>query len=163
MDVSFEKANFKKYLTNEARKAHSPDNVPVKEQSQRNKSNRDSLKMHHTAGSIPIAKYKYKQAKTTRIEPNPVECFKMFHMSKAKDGGKEWASEQVEALHTKLEIKKAVAQDQGFEVDELNIYREVVKKTSHGRVLGMGSCIKAKDVYDYCEGSSKHARVDKTK
>ncbi|KAK1575041.1 hypothetical protein Q3G72_002075 [Acer saccharum] len=83
-------------------------------------------------------------------------------MSKTKNGGKEWASEQAEALHTKLEIKKAVAQDQGFEVDELNIYREVVRKASHGRVLGMGSCIKAKDVYGYCEGSSKHARVDKT-
>ncbi|KAK3229819.1 hypothetical protein Dsin_001700 [Dipteronia sinensis] len=128
---------FKKYLTKEARKAHPPDNVPVKvwekmvdkwmdedwqEQSQRNKSNRDSLKMHHTSGSIPIAKYKYEQVKTTGIEPSPIECFKMFHMSKTKDGGKEWTSEQAEALHAKLEAKKATAQDQGFEIDELNIY-----------------------------------------
>ncbi|KAK4848711.1 hypothetical protein QYF36_016433 [Acer negundo] len=81
--------------------------------------------MHHTAGSIPIAKYKYEQAK--------------------------------------LEVKKASAQDQGFEIDGLNIHREVVGKASHGRVLGMGLGIKAKDVYGCCEGSCKHARVNKTK
>ncbi|KAL5779321.1 hypothetical protein ACOSQ2_010058 [Xanthoceras sorbifolium] len=82
-------------------------------------------------------------------------------MLKTKDGGKEWASEHVEALHAKLEAKKASAQDQGFEIDELNIYREVVGKASHGRVLGMGSGIKANDVYGCCEGSCKRVRVDK--
>ncbi|KAL5846411.1 hypothetical protein ACOSQ3_009935 [Xanthoceras sorbifolium] len=84
------------------------------------------------------------------------KCFKIFHMLKTKDGGKEWASE-----HAKLEAKKASAQDQGFEIDELNIYREVVGKASHGRVLGMGSGIKANDVYGCCEGSCKRVRVDK--
>ncbi|KAK2655558.1 hypothetical protein Ddye_008610 [Dipteronia dyeriana] len=166
----------KKYLTKEARKAHLPENVPMEvwekmvdkwmdekwqEQSQRNKSNRNSLKMHHTSGSIPIAKYKYEQVKITGIEPSPIECFKMFHMSKTNDGGKEWASEQAEALHAKFEAKKAGAHDQGFEIDELNKYHEVVGKASHGRVLGMGSGIKAKDVYGCCEGSCKRARVDK--
>ncbi|KAK3183738.1 hypothetical protein Dsin_031024 [Dipteronia sinensis] len=102
------------------------------------------------------------KVKTTGIEPSPIECFKMFHMSKTKNSGKEWTSEQTEALHAKLEAKIAVAQDQGFEIDELNIYHEVVGKASHGRVLGMGSCIKAKDVYGCCEGSSKLPRVDKT-
>ncbi|KAK1548745.1 hypothetical protein Q3G72_014747 [Acer saccharum] len=168
---------FKKYLTKEARKTHPPNNVPVKvwekmvdkwmdedwqEKSQRNKSNRDYLKMHHTAGSIPIAKYKYEQVKTTGVEPSPIECFKMLHMSKTKDGGKEWASEKAEALHATLEAKKASAQDQGLETDELDIYREVVGEGSHGRVLGMGSGIKAKDVYGCCERSCKRARVDKT-
>ncbi|KAI9182558.1 hypothetical protein LWI28_026608 [Acer negundo] len=58
-----------------------------------------------------------------------------------------------EMAKAKLEVKKASAQDQGFEIDGLNIYREVVGKASHGRVLGMGSGIKAKDVYGCCEGS----------
>ncbi|KAH7569493.1 hypothetical protein JRO89_XS06G0173100 [Xanthoceras sorbifolium] len=75
-------------------------------------------------GSIPLAKYKYEQAK--------------------------------------LEAKKVSAQDQRFETDELNIYREVVGKASHGRVLGMGSDINANDVYSCREGSIKRARVDKT-
>ncbi|KAK2633857.1 hypothetical protein Ddye_028649 [Dipteronia dyeriana] len=118
--------------------------------------------MHHMSGSVPIVKYKYEQVKTTAIEPSPIECFKMFHISKTKDGGKEWANEQSEALHIKLEANKATAQNQGFQIDELNIYREVVRKTSHGRVLGMGSGIKAKDVYGCCEGSCKHAGVNKT-
>ncbi|KAK0606131.1 hypothetical protein LWI29_034408 [Acer saccharum] len=86
----------------------------------------------------------------------------MFHMSKTKDGGKEWASEQAKALHAKLEANKASAQNQCFEIDELNIYREVVEKASHGQVLGMGLGIKVKDVYGCCEGSCKRARVDKT-
>ncbi|KAK2644702.1 hypothetical protein Ddye_019897 [Dipteronia dyeriana] len=64
-------------------------------------------------------------------------------------------------VKAKLEAKKAAAHDQGFEIDELNIYREVVGKASHGRVLGLGSGIKAKDVYGCCEGSCKRARVDK--
>ncbi|KAK4849599.1 hypothetical protein QYF36_026455 [Acer negundo] len=81
--------------------------------------------MHHTASSIPIAKYKYEQAK--------------------------------------LEVKKASAQDQGFEIDGLNIYREVVGKASHGRVLGMGSGIKAKDVYGCCEGSSMKDELEQLK
>ncbi|TXG58070.1 hypothetical protein EZV62_015899 [Acer yangbiense] len=169
---------FKKYLTKEARKAHPPNNVLVKvwekmvdkwmdedwqEQSQRNKSNRDSLKMHHTAGSIPIAKYKYEQVKTTGVEPSPIECFKMFHMSKTKDGEKEWASERQKlCMYAMLEAKKASAQDQGLEIDELNIYHEVVGEGSRGRVLGMGSGIKAKDVYGCCERSCKRARVDRT-
>ncbi|TXG72813.1 hypothetical protein EZV62_001392 [Acer yangbiense] len=118
--------------------------------------------MHHTTSSIPIAKYRYEQVKTTGIEPSPIECFKMFHMSKTKDGGKEWASEKAEALYAKLEAKKASAQDQGLETDELNIYHEVVGKASHGPVLGMGSGIKAKDVYGCCERSCKRERVDKT-
>ncbi|KAK3185008.1 hypothetical protein Dsin_032294 [Dipteronia sinensis] len=63
----------------------------------------------------------------------------------------------------KLEAKKAAAQDQGFEIDELNKYSEVVGKESHGRVLSMDSGIKAKDVYGCCEGSCKRARVDKLK
>ncbi|KAH7565045.1 hypothetical protein JRO89_XS09G0118900 [Xanthoceras sorbifolium] len=82
-------------------------------------------------------------------------------MSKTKDGEKEWASEYAEALHAKLEAKKESAQDQGFKIDELNIYHEVVGKASHGRVLGMGLGIKANDVYGCCEGSCKRARVDK--
>ncbi|KAH7529533.1 hypothetical protein JRO89_XSUnG0034300 [Xanthoceras sorbifolium] len=110
-------------------------------------------------GSVPIAKYKYEQVKKIGIEPSPIECFKIFHMLKTKDGGKEWASEHVEALHAKLEAKKASAQDQGFEIDELNIYREVVGKASHGRVLGMGSGIKANDVYGCCEGSCKRLKA----
>ncbi|KAL5741826.1 hypothetical protein ACOSP7_028558 [Xanthoceras sorbifolium] len=62
-------------------------------------------------------------------------------------------------IDEKLEAKKASAQDQGFETDELNIYREVVGKASHDCVLSMGSSIKAKDVYGYCEGSCKRARI----
>ncbi|KAL5758261.1 hypothetical protein ACOSP7_020872 [Xanthoceras sorbifolium] len=165
---------FKKYPTKEARKAHPPDNVPVKvweqmvdkwmdEDCQRNKSNRECLKMHHTAGSVPNTKYKYEQVKTIGIEPSPIEYFKIFHMSKTKDGEKEWASEYAEALHVcaKLEAKKESAQDQGFKIDELNIYHEVVGKASHGRVLGIGLGIKANDVYGCCKGSCKRARVDK--
>ncbi|KAL5769838.1 hypothetical protein ACOSP7_013992 [Xanthoceras sorbifolium] len=61
----------------------------------------------------------------------------------------------------KWETKKASAQDQGFKTDELNLYREVVEKASHVRVLAMGSSIQAKNVYGCCEGSCKRARVDK--
>ncbi|KAK0574407.1 hypothetical protein LWI29_023128 [Acer saccharum] len=150
---------FKKYLTKEAQKAHPPNNVPVKvwekmvdkwmdedwqERSQRNKSNRDYLKMHHTAGSIPIAKYKYEQG-LNLVQLSVLKCFICQKQRTAT-----------------LEAKKASAQDQGLETDELDIYREVVGEGSHGRVLGMGSGIKAKDVYGYCERSCKRARVDKT-
>ncbi|KAL5752734.1 hypothetical protein ACOSQ2_023241 [Xanthoceras sorbifolium] len=97
----------------------------------------------------------------TGIKPSPIECFKIFHLSKTKYGGKEWASKHAEALHAKLKAKKVSAQDQGFEIDESNIYREVVGKASHGRVLGMGSGIKANDIYGCCKGSCKRAKVDK--
>ncbi|KAL5823227.1 hypothetical protein ACOSQ4_021127 [Xanthoceras sorbifolium] len=132
---------FKKYPTKEARKAHPPDNVPVKVWEQMVDKWMDEdwqcLKMHHTAGSVPNTKYKYEQVKTIGIEPSPIEYFKIFHMSKTKDGEKEWASEYAEALHV------------------------LVGKASHGRVLGIGLGIKANDVYGCCKGSCKRARVDK--
>ncbi|KAK3184784.1 hypothetical protein Dsin_032070 [Dipteronia sinensis] len=62
-----------------------------------------------------------------------------------------------------METKITNAREEGSKVNEWDIYRETVGEPSHGRILGLGVGVKAKDVY----GSSreeiyKHARVDKT-
>ncbi|KAH7566441.1 hypothetical protein JRO89_XS08G0161600 [Xanthoceras sorbifolium] len=111
--------------------------------------NNHNLEMHIYQGRFSS----HCKVKMTGIKPSLIECFKIFHLSKTKYGGKEWASKHAEALHAKLKAKKVSAQDQGFEIDESNIYREVVGKASHGRVLGMGSGIKANDIYGCCKGS----------
>ena len=62
-----------------------------------------------------------------------------------------------------METKIINAREEGFEVNEWDIYRETVREPSHGRILGLGVGVKAKDVYGpSSEGSYKRARVDKT-
>ncbi|TXG53726.1 hypothetical protein EZV62_018982 [Acer yangbiense] len=62
-----------------------------------------------------------------------------------------------------METKIKNAREEGCEVNEWDIYRETVGEPSHGRILGLGVGVKAKDVYgSSSEGSYKRARVDKT-
>ncbi|KAL5857409.1 hypothetical protein ACOSQ3_004867 [Xanthoceras sorbifolium] len=132
---------FKKYLTKKARKAHSPDNVPIKvwekmvdkwmdEGWQILFLHKNCLKMHHTASLVSIAKYKYEQI---------------------KDDGEEWASEHTEALYVCIT----------FYIQFVFNFFKLFRKASHGQVLSMGSGIKAMDVYGCCKESCKRARVDK--
>ncbi|KAL0011401.1 hypothetical protein SO802_006509 [Lithocarpus litseifolius] len=78
----------------------------------------------------------------TSSEPSPIDCFKKFH---TKKDDKEWAIDDAKTLY---------------------IFREVVGEPRHGRILGMGIGIKAKDVYGLTssgKGCSKCCREDFTK
>ncbi|KAL5790805.1 hypothetical protein ACOSQ2_005693 [Xanthoceras sorbifolium] len=159
---------FKKYKSPKDRIAHPPNNVSAvvwkqmvdkwtdakwQDKSKQNANNQSNVQMYHTTGSVPYAKYRYEQLRQNGVEPSPIECFKKFNMSKTKDGGEKWTSEKAKELHEKMEFKKkSVAVNQDSEIDDWDIYREVVG-TSHGYVLGMGRGIKAED------GSCKRARV----
>ena len=57
--------------------------------------------------------------------------------------------------------KKAKAISKGTNTNDYQIFCDVVGEPSHGRILGMGIGIKAKDVYSLTsssKGCSKHAK-----
>ncbi|CAL9013076.1 unnamed protein product [Prunus brigantina] len=117
------------------------------DQSKRNKSNREKSTIMHTTGSIPMAKYQKDEFDRTGIEPSPIDCFKKFHISKGKNGeGENWPSEKAKELYEKMENKKAAVEQENLDVNDWDIYREVIAP-SHGRVLGLGGGVKAKDAY----------------
>ena len=65
-----------------------------------------------------------------------------------------------------MDAIKAKAVSEGTKTNDYQIFREVVGEPSHGRVLGMGIGIKAKDVYGLTssgKGCSKHCKEDFTK
>ena len=65
-----------------------------------------------------------------------------------------------------MDAIKAKAVSEGTKTNDYQIFREVVGEPSHGRVLGMGIGIKAKDVYGLTlsgKGCSKRCREDFTK
>ncbi|KAK2638260.1 hypothetical protein Ddye_026055 [Dipteronia dyeriana] len=96
----------------------------------------------------------------TGKEPCPIECFKKFHVRKNSEA---WTHEKAEELYKQMETKITNAREEGSEVNDWDIYRETIGEPSHGRILGLGVGIKAKDVYgSSSEGSYKRARVDKT-
>ena len=62
--------------------------------------------------------------------------------------------------------KKAKAISKGTKTNDYHIFREVVGEQNHGRILGMGIGIKAKDVYSLTssgKGCSKHCKEDFSK
>ncbi|TXG57077.1 hypothetical protein EZV62_018390 [Acer yangbiense] len=166
---------FKKHKSNGDCYVHCPDNLPPsvwremvkkwmkqgwQDKSVRNKNNKDSVDIHHTIGSVPIAKYKSEEIEKTRKEPCLIECFKKFHVRKKS---KVWTHDKAEELYKQMETKIKNAREERSEVNEWDIYREKVGEPSHGHILGLGVSIKAKDVYgSSSEGSYKRARVDKT-
>ncbi|BBN69469.1 hypothetical protein Prudu_958S000200 [Prunus dulcis] len=88
------------------------------------------------------------QLDRTGIEPSPIDCFKTFHVSKAKNGGEEsWPSEKAKELFEKMENKKVSATEDENEVDDWDIYKEVIGGPSHGHILGLGGGYSTKDVY----------------
>ncbi|KAK4847845.1 hypothetical protein QYF36_006454 [Acer negundo] len=128
--------------------AHPPDNVsPVvwkemvdkwmdakcQNKSKKSPNSQKSVQMCHTAGSVSFAKYKYEQVKQTGVEPNPIDSFKKFNMSKTKDGEAKWSKE--------------AAANQDYKVDDWDIYLEVVGEASHGHVVGLGRGMKPEDVF----------------
>ncbi|KAL6292966.1 hypothetical protein ACE6H2_001108 [Prunus campanulata] len=50
------------------------------------------------------------------------------------------------SLQEKMENKKAAVEQENLDVNDWDIYKEVIAP-SHGRVLGLGGGVKAKDVY----------------
>ncbi|CAL9012895.1 unnamed protein product [Prunus brigantina] len=119
----------------------------MNDQSKRNKSNREKSTIVHTTGSVPMAKYQKDEFDRTGIEPSPIDCFKKFHISKGKNGeGENWPSEKAKELYEKMENKKADVEQENLDVNDWDIYREVIAP-SHGRVLGLGGGVKAKDAY----------------
>ncbi|CAL2228503.1 unnamed protein product [Prunus armeniaca] len=103
------------------------------DKSKRNKSNRAKSTVVHTTGSVPMEKYRKDELDRTGIEPSPIDCFKKFHVSKPKNGGEEsWPS---------------CCNGDENEVDDWDIYKEVIGGPSHGRILGLGGGYSTKDVY----------------
>ncbi|CAL8175809.1 unnamed protein product [Prunus armeniaca] len=154
---------FQKYKSTGQRYANRPENVPDpsiwiamvdewlkpewQDQSKRNKSNREKSTIVHTTGSVPMAKYQKDELDRTGIEPSPIDCFKKFHISKGKNGeGENWPSEKAKELYEKMENKKAAVEQENLDVNDWDIYREVIAP-SHGSVLGLGGGVKAKDAY----------------
>ncbi|KAL0012247.1 hypothetical protein SO802_007355 [Lithocarpus litseifolius] len=128
-----------------------------------NKGNRNKSKIFSTTGSVPMAKYRYEMYLETGSEPSPIDCFKKFH---TKKDGKEWATNHAKTLYDKMDAIKAKAVSEGTKTNDYQIFREVVGEPSHGRILGMGIGIKAKDVYGLTssgQGCSKRCREDFTK
>ncbi|KAK9989296.1 hypothetical protein SO802_029535 [Lithocarpus litseifolius] len=98
----------------------------------------------------------------TGSKPSPIDCFNKFH---TKDG-KEWATDHAKTLYEKMDAIKAKAVSEGSKTNDYQIFHEVVGEPSHGRALGMGIGIKAKDVYGLTsssKGCSKRYREDFTK
>ncbi|KAL6284594.1 hypothetical protein ACE6H2_015523 [Prunus campanulata] len=103
------------------------------------------------------------QLDRTGIEPSPIDCFKKFHVSKPKNGGEEsWPSEKAKELFEKMENKKVAATEDGNEVDDWDIYKEVIGGPSHGRILGLGGGYSTKDVYpSYNQGCNKRICLER--
>ncbi|VVA31565.1 PREDICTED: LOC107623553 isoform [Prunus dulcis] len=154
---------FKKYKTTGDRYTHCPLGISQdvwsklvdhwlqptwQDKSKRNKSNRSKSTIVHTTGSVPMEKYRKDELDRTGIEPSPIDCFKKFHVSKPKNGGEEsWPSEKAKELFEKMENKKVAATEDENEVDDWDIYKEVIGGPSHGRILGLGGGYSTKDVY----------------
>ncbi|XP_075666058.1 uncharacterized protein LOC142635884 [Castanea sativa] len=69
-------------------------------------------------------------------------------------------------LQEKMDAIMAKVVFEGTKTNDYQIFREVVGEPSHGRILGMGIGIKAKDVYgltSFSKDSSKSCREDFTK
>ncbi|BBH05592.1 hypothetical protein Prudu_017034, partial [Prunus dulcis] len=133
---------FKKYKTTGDRYTHCPLGISQdvwsklvdhwlqptwQDKSKRNKSNRSKSTIVHTTGSVPMEKYRKDELDRTGIEPSPIDCFKKFH--------------------EKMENKKVAATEDENEVDDWDIYKEVIGGPSHGRILGLGGGYSTKDVY----------------
>ncbi|XP_030946440.1 uncharacterized protein LOC115970942 [Quercus lobata] len=128
-----------------------------------NKENKNKFKIFSITGSVPMAKYRYEMYLETGSEPSPIDCFKKFH---TKKDGKEWATDHAKTLYEKMDAIKAKVVFEGTKTNDYQIFHEVVGEPSHGRVLGMGIGIKAKDVYGLTsssKGCSKRYREDFTK
>ncbi|KAL0011767.1 hypothetical protein SO802_006875 [Lithocarpus litseifolius] len=138
-----------------------------------NKDNRNKFKIFSTVGSAPMANYRYEMYLETGSEPSPIDCFKKFH---TKKDGKEWATDHAKTIYAcnlyqnfnfeKMDAIKAKVVSEGTKTNDYQIFREVVGEPSHGRVLGMGIGIKAKDMYGLTssgKGCSKRCREDFTK
>ncbi|KAK2653264.1 hypothetical protein Ddye_013120 [Dipteronia dyeriana] len=103
----------------------------LEEKSAINKNIRDDVDMHHTAGSVPIAKYKSEEMEKIRKEPCPIECFKKFHVRK---NSKAWTNEKAKELYVCivfLQIRNFLIFCKIL-VNEWDIYREIVGEPSHG-------------------------------
>ncbi|KAI5317343.1 hypothetical protein L3X38_037050 [Prunus dulcis] len=101
----------------------------------------------HTTGSVPMKKYTKEELDRTGIEPSPIDCFKKFHVSKPKNGGEEsWPSEKAKELFGKMENKMVAATEEENQVDDWDIYKEVIGGPSHGRILGLDGGYSTKDV-----------------
>ncbi|KAI5324256.1 hypothetical protein L3X38_033329 [Prunus dulcis] len=140
---------FKKYKTTGDRYTHCPLGISQdvwsklvdhwlqptwQDKSKRNKSNRSKSTIVHTTGSVPMEKYRKDELHRTGIEPSPIDCFKKFHVSKPKNGGEEsWPSEKAKELFEKMENKKVAATEDENEVDDWDIYKEVIGGPSHGQ------------------------------
>ncbi|CAL2254939.1 unnamed protein product [Prunus armeniaca] len=108
------------------------------DKSKRNKSNRVKSTIVHTTVFVPMEKYRKDELDRTGIEPSPIDCFKKFHVSKPKNGGEEsWPNEKAKELFEKMKNKNVVATEDENEVDDWDIYKEVIGGPSHGRILGL--------------------------
>ncbi|KAK2653803.1 hypothetical protein Ddye_013659 [Dipteronia dyeriana] len=77
--------------------------------------------MHHTTGSVPIAKFKSEEMEKTGKEPCPIEFFKKFHVRK---NSKAWTHKKAEELYIcikQMETKITNAREEGSEVNEWDI------------------------------------------
>ncbi|XP_061993046.1 uncharacterized protein LOC133710920 isoform X2 [Rosa rugosa] len=164
---------FRKHKTAAARYANTPSYLkpeiwtPIvdewlketwQEKSERNAINRDKSTMVHTTGSVPMAKYIKEEIDKTGVEPSPIEMFRRFHISKPKDGKPEhWQSEKAKDLYECMELQKRIEETLGGdgedELDDWDIYKEVVGGSKHGKIRGLGDGMEPPE--DVCGSSSR--------
>ncbi|KAL5818440.1 hypothetical protein ACOSQ4_022282 [Xanthoceras sorbifolium] len=127
------------------------------DKSTRNESNHGSNAIVvHTSGSIPMAKYRKEEFDRIGNEPSPFEFFKKLYSYK-KDGG--WASNKAEQMHKKMESQKPTPQTEIPRAKEWDIYKEVIGKSSHSGVLGLGAGLKSSDVFSSSTSTNCHKRT----
>ncbi|KAK9991262.1 hypothetical protein SO802_026247 [Lithocarpus litseifolius] len=119
------------------------NNRKWKEKSDRNKTNgKENQAIIATTGSVPMAKRR-KELEKNGCEPSLIECFRSMHMKK---DGVTFASENAQKLYEKMDARKSEVASQGEIVTDSQIFFEVTRPPTRGRVLGMGAGVKPKDV-----------------
>ncbi|XP_039129731.1 uncharacterized protein LOC120265819 isoform X2 [Dioscorea cayenensis subsp. rotundata] len=115
--------------------------------SDKNKVNRSQSQIIHTTRGVSMAKHRSDMVKETGSELGPIDCFKKF---RTKKDGETWPTEKAKDLFDQMENIRSTATSatsEGSLINEWEIYRNVTGEPSHGRVLGLGTCVKGKDVY----------------
>ncbi|CAI0424353.1 unnamed protein product, partial [Linum tenue] len=113
---SFRNPVFKAHATEAARMNNPPNAIPPQiwremvrkwsdpswvDTSDKNKENREKCELKSTCGSAPLAKYRLEEIKKTGREPDPIETFRKFHLTKDN-----FTTPKAQALHAGMEAKE---------------------------------------------------------
>ncbi|XP_050372906.1 uncharacterized protein LOC126790626 [Argentina anserina] len=105
-----------------------------------------------------MAKYIYAEIERTGVGPSPIEMFQRFHVTAGKDGEEErWSSKKAKELYDEMELKKRIEEVLGGEgeeeLDEWDIYKEVVSGSKKRHIRGLGDGMEPPEEFYNSSGS----------